>query len=85
MLKRDSGLPRKYGGIYREAERKDTGISWIQEEVGCRLQEDDSPCNSGMAQEKLLQKNWDPGNMWTAVYIDCRRNKDDPPCKSGMA
>jgi hypothetical protein len=61
------------------------GKSWIQEEVGCPLQEGYPPCNSGMAQKKRPEKNCDPRKLWTAEYIDCRRNKDDPPCKSGKA
>jgi hypothetical protein len=36
----------------------------IQEEIDHRRQ-DDLLCNSGMAQEKRLQKNWDPGKLWT--------------------
>jgi hypothetical protein len=39
-----------------------------------------------MEQEKLLQKNSDPGKLWTAARIGRRQNKDDdPPCKSGTA
>jgi hypothetical protein len=49
------------------------------------LQVDDPPCNSGMMQEKHLQKNWDPTKLWTTEETDCHRNKNDPPCKGGMA
>jgi hypothetical protein len=72
-------------GAQPEAEGKDPGKLWIQEEIHHRRQEDDPSCNSDMEQEKCLQKNWDPGNMWTAEETDRGRNEDDPPCKSGMA
>jgi hypothetical protein len=58
---------------------------WNQEEIGCRLQEGVKLRNSGMAQEKRLQKNWDSGNVWTAEETNRCTNKDDPPCKNGMA
>jgi hypothetical protein len=40
-----------------EEEGKDPGISWIPEEVGCRLQEGVPPCKSGMAKKETHQEN----------------------------
>jgi hypothetical protein len=40
---------------------------WIWDEVVCCLQEGVQLCNSGMAQEKPLKENWDPGKLWTAL------------------
>jgi hypothetical protein len=37
---------------------------WIQEEVGCRLQEGVLPCKSGTAKKKPDQENSDPGKVW---------------------
>jgi hypothetical protein len=37
----------------------------IQEEIDSRWQKDGPLCNSGMAQEKRRQENWDPGKLWT--------------------
>jgi hypothetical protein len=48
--------------------RKRRRKSWIQEEVGCRLQKDVPPCKSVMVKKETLQESSDPGNM------DCRRN-----------
>jgi hypothetical protein len=40
-------------------EGKDPGKKWIQEEVGCRLEEGVPPCKDGMAQGKLCQERLD--------------------------
>jgi hypothetical protein len=45
------------------------GKSWIQEEVGCRLQEDAPARKSGMAKKKLHQENSDPGKSWITEEI----------------
>jgi hypothetical protein len=37
------------------------GKLWIQKEIGHRLQKDDLPCKSGMAQEKCHEKKLDQG------------------------
>jgi hypothetical protein len=72
-------------GAPPENEGKDPGISWIQEDVGCRLQEGVPPHKSGMVKKKPHQENLYPGKVWTAKGFHCRWNKDDMLCKSGMA
>jgi hypothetical protein len=42
-----------------EAERTDLGKLWIPEEIGCRLQRDNPPVKSGMAQGKCHQEKSD--------------------------
>jgi hypothetical protein len=84
------GEPRKRQRVYnlaaeRRQKRKDPGISWIQEEVCCRLQEGVPPCKSGMAKKAPLQECSDPKKLWTAEEIHRHRQEDDQPCNSGMA
>jgi hypothetical protein len=48
--------PESARGGPPEEEGKDPGLSWIQEEVGCCLQEGVLPCESGMAKKETLQR-----------------------------
>jgi hypothetical protein len=64
---------------------KDPGISWIQEEVGCRLQEGVPPCKHGMVQKKPHQENSDPGKSWIAEGSSRGKQRDDAPWKSVTA
>jgi hypothetical protein len=69
----------------RRQKRKEPGESWIQEKVGCRLQEGVPPCKSDMAKKEPLQECSDPKKVRTAEGIGCRTQECAPPCKSGMA
>jgi HD superfamily phosphohydrolase len=53
----------------RQKDGKDPGISWIQEEVGCRLQEGVPQCKSGMAKKGTSSRMFRPKES-----ADRRRN-----------
>jgi hypothetical protein len=55
------GEPRKRRRVRNLAAEHRPGKSWIQEEVGCRLQEGVPLCKSGMAIKKPHQEYSDPG------------------------
>jgi hypothetical protein len=85
------GEPRKQQslqsghGALPENEGKDPGISWLQEEVGCCLQEGVPLCKSGMVKKEICQENLDPGRLWTSEGIGRRMRRDDALCKSETA
>jgi hypothetical protein len=68
-----------------EEEGKGPGKTWIQEEVGCRLQEGFPPFKSSMEEKEPLQESSDPKKVRTVEGICRRPQRDDPLCKNGTA
>jgi hypothetical protein len=47
----------------QKVKERTRGKSWIQEEVGCRLQEGVPPCKIVMAKKETRQQDSDPGKL----------------------
>jgi hypothetical protein len=65
-------------------EGKDLGKWWIQEEVGCHLQEGIPPCKSGKAKREPLQECSDPKKVRSTEEI-WYQQEADTLCRSGTA